>query len=195
MEFAAFLPDDPDACLRARLWGLFVPAEAEAARFVLPGDWQPAHAVVAGVDDTWCDGAITLNVRADEPGALIGLVFAAAFRRSRFYNGGSDGQWGPAWADAFRYFLEQRLGLAERSAWFAAVDRFCGQSPEAALAQPGGLDRGRIVRGCYPASLLIARAGKDFAMFRAIWFDLQEQRMQANQPLLEWKFGYSIPAD
>ncbi|MDD4891570.1 MAG: hypothetical protein PHU85_16750 [Phycisphaerae bacterium] len=194
MEFAAFLPDFSDQPLRTRLWGLFGQAEVEAQRFE-SGGWITITSVLAGPCNSWSDGRITLTPRADDLGALFGEVFRSAFERCRFHNCGSDDRWCGAFCDAFRYFMERQLGLSAESPWFARNDSFCGQTLDAVLARPDCRDPMHDRRYGYPASLLIARAGRDYDMFRAIWFDLQEQRMQANQPLLDWKFGYSVPPD
>jgi hypothetical protein len=192
MELAAFLPDFPDETLRSRLWRLFGEAEAEAQRFALPDKWITIASVSAGPANSWSDGRIVFRPQEDDLGALFHEIFRSAFQRCRFHDGGGDQRWGGALCDAFRYFMERQLGLAPTSPWFARIDGFCGQTLEAVLAKPGGDDPMWLRKCDYPASLLITRAAKDYDKFRAIWFDLQEQRMQANQALLGWKFGYTV---
>jgi hypothetical protein len=200
MEVTAFLPGFPHEALRLRLWGLFQSAEAEARRFVLPGDWMEIASVSASERNSWSGDRIMLSPRADDLGAIFHEVFRPAFFRSRFRDGEADGKWAGAFCDAFRYFMERQLGLSGESPWFARMDGLVraasgaeGPTIEAALARPGCPDPERMRTCEYPASLIIARAGRDYRLFRAIWFDLQEQRMQANQPLLDWKFGYTVP--
>jgi hypothetical protein len=191
MDFASFLPGFSDDASRTRLWGLFEQAEPQALRFALPGKWITITSVSAGPTDSWSDGRITVHVNRDEPGVLFHEIFRSAFQQCRFHDGRGDERWGDAFCDAFRYFMESQVGLASGSPWFARMDSLCGRTLEAILASPGSGGPMGVRRCGYPASLIIARAGKDYARFRAIWFDLQEQRMQANQPLLDWKFAYS----
>ena len=192
MEFSAFLPAFPDDTLRTRLWELFQAAEPEAQRFALAGKWVTITSVSAGPVNSWSSGQITLNPRPDELGAIFHEVFRSAFQRCRFHDGSSDERWGGAFCDAFRYFMERQFGLAPTSPWFARIDGLCGKTLEKVSAQSQGPDSTHDRKCSYPASLIITRAGKDYSRFRAIWFDLQEQRMQANQPLLNWKFGYTL---
>lgn len=178
-----FLPSVTDQARRARLWDIFNHARQQAGRFMPPGEAIRIDHVAAGQANSWRDGTLTLRWPA-EGGTLLHGLFRRPFQRSRFNDGTADGKWCGAFCDAFRYFMQRQLGLADE--WLALVERLCGRP-----APPYGSPT--VAGFCYPASLLIVRAGRDYDLFQDVWFDLQEQRMQANQPLLDWKFGYVPP--
>lgn len=108
-----FLTECRDEPLRKRLWDLFQKAEEEARSFCDSGNcWIRIVKVAECAKSSWApDGensTITIPVSDDDLGVIFHEVFHSAFHCSPLWHvrcNGND-QWGEAFCDAFRYFMD-----------------------------------------------------------------------------------------
>ena len=122
-------------------------------------------------------------------GTMFHEIFHNTFNGSRFHEG-DDNLWAEAFCDAFRYMMEKKYLPGPHSKWFLKVDRYCDETYEQVMSKSG--DKSFDRKYCYPASLIIRKAGKDPEKFRVLWFELQNFREIKNADVLDAYFNYDL---
>jgi hypothetical protein len=195
MNYEEFLSGCTDETLRLELWDVFQKAESRASMLVDPSVWVSITVVTQSTKNTWFDGKIWLAPEKDDWGRIYHEVFHSAFDRSVLHDGSTDEEWGDAFCDAFRYFMEFELDPLKTSEWFTKIDSFCGKTLKEVLNRPGCGCKKHDKQYGYPASRIIHESGKDYGEFCKLWQKLTAKRKQASQPILNNHFKYDFEKD
>jgi len=176
-----FLKECRDERLRKRLWVLFQRAEEEARTFCDSGNcWIRILKVVECANASWSpDGTIKIPVSCGNLGVIFHEVFHSAFHCCPLwhvrYNGNDD--WGDAFCDAFRYFMEKRHLSDSEDTKFLTDFKGKMNKPTDILGDHDHY-QGR-------ASRIVLKANREYDRFKHLW---RERNADPNEPLTKY-FG------
>jgi len=191
MDYTKFMAGHPDEAKRQQMWQYFQVVEPEAKSFAGTLDhWKMLGTITLGTTGPkwFSSGRLQLGT-GSEYGTMFHEIFHNTFNGSQFHKGG-DNAWAEAFCDAFRYMMEKKHLPDPRTNWFLKVDRYADETYAQVMATSG--DKHFDQKYCYPASLIVHKAGKDPEKFRALWFELQKLRETKNADVLNTYFGYDM---
>lgn len=211
MKKGNFLNKLNDIKLRGRLYRLFDNTEAEAKIFSAGfGNWVPIDKVIQNSNGEckWCvSGSIAIisvdPVKLDKDGELGSMfheIFHSAFHKCPLwysdvlnkgkYNG--YGEWGEAFCDTFRYFMEEALFCGTGKYFLKINEGYLNRNPDEILKSTD--DKCHDIKYAIPASIIIDKAGS-YEDFRKLWAELNKA-WQALSPkdenFLEAHFKFSM---
>ncbi len=188
-----FLKECRDERLRKRLWVLFQRAEEEARTFCDSGNcWIRILKVVECANASWSpDGTIKIPVSCGNLGVIFHEVFHSAFHQSPLWHvrcNGND-QWGNAFCDAFRYFMDDlHLSDSEDTKFFPDFKSKMTK-PTKDIVIVGDRYQGwasRIVlKACEIAGARDMPEYSEYDAFKQLW---RERNADPNEPLTKY-FG------
>lgn len=152
-----------NANLRAELFELFLECQLEVRRLTPTVGWRHIMEVRAVPRGTsWeTDGSETVIMVPDDANARAAVfwsLFNNAFFTSPLWRVLENRKWGPAFCNAFRYFMEARL--IPYSPWLAAVRQRMAARVNLSIGAPN-------------PDLILVYCGKDYERFKAFWKDRQ----------------------
>lgn len=196
------------ASLRERLYKLFNHAESEAKSFAVDfSNWVHINKVTQNSNGIcrWHEsGYITIDpVRLsekDDLGAMFHEIFHSAFHKCPLwysdvlnknkYNG--YGEWGEAFCDTFRYFMEEELFCGTGKYFLKISEGYLKRNPNEILKSTN--DKCHDIKHAVPASILIDKADS-YEDFRKLWAELNKAWQALNpkdENFLEAHFKFSM---
>ena len=158
------------ACLRScgnteyreDMWYLYCEAESEARKFAQWGNWYPIIRVDCNKEGraVWIGDGKEKRARIDIPenpndkGVIFHEVFHSSFHECPLWKNKQNQEWGDAFCDAFRYFMEKKHNKG--SAWLNAA--------EASLERGGRFDQ----KTEWP-SAIIRHCERDYNKLKTFW--------------------------
>ena len=191
MDYTSFMAGHPDEARRVQMWKYFLVVEREAKSFAETLEhWKMLKTITLGTTGPkwFSNGRLQLGA-SSEYGTMFHEIFHNTFNGSQFHKG-EDNAWSEAFCDAFRYMMEKKYLGDPRTKWFLKVDHYSDKTYAQVMKKSG--DKHFDQKYCYPASLIIRKAGKDPEKFRVLWFELQKLRETRNTDVLNAYFGYDM---